>query len=193
MVPCGDAPVRFLHISRDGVRHMSMETMQDLLVHQLRDIYSAEQMLTKALPKLQEKASTEELATAIGDHLAETKNQVARLDQVFKILGEQPGGVKCKAMEGLIAEGQEILDEDGNESVIDAGIIAAAQRVEHYEISAYGSAKAFAALLGLSDVVELLNESQQEETTADKKLSLIATTEVNARAAGTDPSMAAKA
>jgi ferritin-like metal-binding protein YciE len=118
---------------------------------------------------------------------------VARLDQVFKILGEQPGGVKCKAMEGLIEEADEILDEDGNESVIDAGIIAAAQRVEHYEVSAYGSAKAFAALLGLSDVVQLLNESQQEETAADKKLSLIATTEVNARAAGTDPSMAAKA
>lgn len=171
---------------------MSLETMQDLLIHQLQDIYSAEQMLTKALPKLQEKASTEELATAFGAHLAETKNQVARLDQVFKLLGEQASGVKCKAMEGLIAEAQEILDEDGNESVIDAGIIAAAQRVEHYEISAYGSAKAFAALLGLSDVVELLNESQQEETTADKKLSLIATTEVNARAAGTDPSMAAK-
>jgi ferritin-like metal-binding protein YciE len=172
---------------------MSLETMQDLLIHQLQDIYSAEQMLTKALPKMQEKASTEELATAFGAHLAETQRQVSRLEQVFKILGEQAGGVKCKAMEGLIAEAQEILDEGGNESVIDAGIIAAAQRVEHYEISAYGSAKAFAALLGLSDVVELLNESQQEETTADKKLSLIATTEVNARAAGTDPSMAARA
>jgi len=172
---------------------MSLETMQELLIHQLKDIYSAEQMLLKALPKMQEKASTEELATAFGAHLVETKNQVARLDQALKILGEQPGGVKCKAMEGLIAEAQEILDEDGNETVIDAGIIAAAQRVEHYEISAYGSAKAFAALLGLSDVVELLNESQQEETSADKKLSLIATTEVNARAAGTDPSMAAKA
>jgi len=172
---------------------MALETMQDLLIHQLQDIYSAEQQLTKALPKLQEKASTEELATAFGAHLAETKNQVTRLDQVFKILGEQPGGVKCKAMEGLIEETNEILEEDGNESVIDAGIIAAAQRVEHYEVSAYGSAKAFAALLGLSDVVELLNESQQEETAADKKLSLIATTEVNARAAGTDPSMAAKA
>lgn len=172
---------------------MALETMQDLLIHQLQDIYSAEQMLTKALPKMQEKASTEELATAFREHLAETKHQVARLDQVFKILGEQPGGVTCKAMEGLIEEADEILDEDGNESVIDAGIIAAAQRVEHYEVSAYGSAKAFAALLGLSDVVQLLNESQQEETAADKKLSLIATTEVNARAAGTDPSMAAKA
>ena len=172
---------------------MSLETMQDLLIHQLQDIYSAEQMLTKALPKMQEKASTEELATAFANHLAETEKQLTRLDQVFQILGERAGGVKCKAMEGLIAEAQEILDEDGTESVIDAGIIAAAQRVEHYEISAYGSAKAFAALLGLSDVVELLNESQQEETTADKKLSLIATTEVNARAAGTDPSMAAKA
>lgn len=172
---------------------MSLETMQDLLIHQLKDIYSAEQMLTKALPKMKDKASTEELATAFGDHLEETKRQVTRLEQVFKILGEQPGGVKCKAMEGLIAEADELLDEDGNDAVIDAAIIAAAQRVEHYEISAYGSAKAFATLLGLSDVVKLLNETQQEETAADKKLSLIATAEVNARAAGTDPSMAAKA
>lgn len=172
---------------------MSLDTMQDLLLHQLRDIYSAEQMLTKALPKMQEKASTEELATAFRDHLAETENQLARLDQVFAQLGERSTGVKCKGMEGLIEEAQEILDEDGNDSVIDAGLIAAAQRVEHYEVSAYGSAKAFATLLGLSDVVTLLNESQEEETAADKKLSLIATTEVNARAAGTHPSTAAKA
>lgn len=171
---------------------MSMETMQDLLIHQLRDIYSAELQLVKALPKMQEKASTEELATAFRDHLAETENQVSRIEQIFEILGERPGGVKCKAMEGLIEEAQEILDEDGTESVIDAGIIAAAQRVEHYEVSAYGSAKAFAALLGLSEVVKLLNETQQEETATDKKLSLIATTEVNARAAGTQPSTAAK-
>jgi ferritin-like metal-binding protein YciE len=172
---------------------MAFETMQDLLIHQLQDIYSAEQMLTKALPKMQGKASAEELAAAFREHLAETRGQITRLDRVFEILGEQSGGVKCKAMEGLIEEGQEILDEEGNDAVIDAGIIAAAQRVEHYEISAYGSAKAFATLLGLSEVVELLNESQQEETAADKKLSLIATTDVNARAAGTDPSMAAKA
>ena len=172
---------------------MSLETMQDLLQHQRRDIYSAEQMLTKALPKMQEKASTEELATAFRDHLAQTENQVARLDRVFEILGERASGVKCKGMEGLIEEAEELLGEDGNESVIDAGIIAAAQRIEHYEVSAYGSAKAVAALLGLSEVVQLLNESQVEETAADKKLSLIATTDVNARAAGTDPSMAAKA
>jgi len=171
---------------------MAFDSMQDLLVHQLRDIYSAEQQLVKALPKMQEKAATEELSTAFRDHLAETENQVARLEQIFEILGERAGGMKCKAMEGLIEEAQEILDEDGTESVIDAGIIAAAQRVEHYEVSAYGSAKAFAALLGLSEVVKLLNESQQEETAADKKLSLIATTEVNARAAGTQPSTAAK-
>jgi ferritin-like metal-binding protein YciE len=171
---------------------MALETMQDLLVHQLRDIYSAEQMLIKALPQMVKKASTEELGTAFSDHLVETQHQAARLDQIFERLGEQSGGVKCKAMEGLIGEAEEILGEDGSETVIDAGIIAAAQRIEHYEISAYGSAKAFAALLGLTEVVKLLNESQEEETAADKKLSLIATTEVNARAAGTDPSMAAK-
>ena len=172
---------------------MSFDTMQDLLLHQLQDIYSAEQMLVKALPKLKEKASSEELATALSAHLAQTESQVERLDRIFELLGERAGGVKCKAMEGLIEEAQEILDETGHEAVIDAGIIAAAQRVEHYEISAYGSAKAFATLLGLSDVVQLLNESQEEETAADKKLSLIATAEVNARAAGTHPSMAAKA
>lgn len=171
---------------------MSLETMQDLLLHELRDIYSAEQMLTKALPKMQEGAANEELATAFRDHLAQTENQVARLDRVFEILGERSSGVKCKGMTGLIEEAEELLDEDGNESVIDAGIIAAAQRIEHYEVSAYGSAKAVAALLGLSEVVDLLDESQMEETAADKKLSLIATTDVNARAAGTDPSMAAK-
>jgi ferritin-like metal-binding protein YciE len=171
---------------------MALESMQDLLIHQVQDIYSAEQMLLKALPKMQEKVSTEELATAFANHLTETENQVDRLDRVFELIGERAGGVKCKAMAGLIEEAQELLDEDGNEAVIDAGIIAAAQRIEHYEISAYGSAKAFATLLGLSDIVRLLNESQMEETAADKKLSLIATAEVNARAAGTDPSMAVK-
>jgi ferritin-like metal-binding protein YciE len=172
---------------------MSFDSMQDLLIHQLRDIYSAEQMLTKALPKMKDKAATEELATAFREHLGETEQQIARLDQIFEMLGERSGGVKCKGMEGLIAEAEETLDEGGSEAVVDAGIIAAAQRVEHYEISAYGSAKAFATLLGLSDVVKLLNESQLEETAADKKLSLIATADVNARAAGTDPSMAAQA
>ncbi|MFN2572670.1 MAG: ferritin-like domain-containing protein [Gemmatimonadales bacterium] len=171
---------------------MAFETMQELLIHQLRDIYSAEQMLVKALPKMQEKATSEDLATAFQEHLTETESHVARLDQVFELLGERSGGVKCKGMQGLVEEAEELLDEDGTEAVIDAGIIAAAQRVEHYEISAYGSAKAFATLLGLTDIAELLNETQLEETAADKKLSLIATAEVNARAAGTDPSMAAK-
>ena len=171
---------------------MALETMQDLLVHQLQDIYSAEQMIVKALPKMAEKATTEELATAFREHLAETENQVARLEQIFEMLGESGKGKKCKGMEGLIAEASEFLEEDGNEHVLDAGIIADAQRIEHYEIAAYGAAKAFATLLGLTEAVQLLNDSQEEETAADKKLSLIATTEVNARAAGTDPSMAAK-
>lgn len=172
---------------------MALESMQDLLIHQLQDIYSAEKMLLKALPKMVERVSAEELKAAFSHHLNETQNQVARLDQIFKILDESPGGTKCKAMEGLIAEAEDMLGEDGDDAVIDAGIIADAQRVEHYEIAAYGSAKAIAALLGLTEVVKLLNESQVEETAADKKLSLIATTDVNARAAGTDPSMAARA
>ena len=171
---------------------MPLETMQDLLLHQLKDIYSAEQQLTKALPKLAEHADSEELTQTFRDHLAETKRQVERLDRIFTKLGARPGNVVCKGMKGLIEEGDELMEEEGSEAVVDAGLISAAQRVEHYEISAYGSAKAVAALLGHADIVKLLDESQAEETAADKKLSLIATTDVNARAAGTDPSMAAR-
>lgn len=171
---------------------MPLETMQDLLLHQLKDIYSAELQLTKALPKMADHADNEDLAGAFRDHLAETERQIERLDRIFQQLGQRPGNIVCKGMEGLIEEGDELMGEEGSEAVIDAGLISAAQRVEHYEISAYGSAKAVAALLGHADVVKLLDESQNEETAADKKLSLIATTDVNARAAGTDPSMAAK-
>jgi ferritin-like metal-binding protein YciE len=172
---------------------MALESMQDLLIHQLQDIYSAEQMILRAFPKVVERASAPELKAALQEHIGETQTQVGRLERIFKLLEESPRGKKCQAMEGLIAEIEEMLDEEGNDAVIDAGIIADTQRVEHYEITAYGSAKAFATLLGLREVVQLLNESQEEETAGDKKLSLIATTDVNARAAGTDPSMAARA
>lgn len=172
---------------------MPLETMHDLMLAQLKDIHSAEQQLTKAIPKMAKKASNEELVGAFRDHLAETEQQIRRLDQIFKKLDESPGNKKCKGMAGLIEEAEEVLEEDGDPAVIDAALIADAQRVEHYEISAYGSVKALAALLGHADIVRLLDESQEEETAADKKLSLIATTDVNARAAGTDPSMAAKA
>ena len=171
---------------------MPLETMQELFLEQLNDIYSAEQQLTKALPKLAARASNEDLVEALREHLTETEGQIRRLDQIFKKLGETPGNKKCKGMAGIIEEAVELLDEEGDDAVIDAGLIADAQRIEHYEISAYGSAKALAALLGKADIVRLLDESQEEETAADKKLSLIATTEVNARAAGTDPSMATK-
>ena len=171
---------------------MPLETMQDLLIDQLQDIFNAEQQLTKALPKLAERATDEDLTQAFRDHLAETERQIQRLERVFQKLEQRPNNKVCKGMEGLIAEGSELLEQEGNDAVIDAALIAAAQRVEHYEVSAYGSAKAMAALLGHGDIVKLLDESQEEETAADKKLSLIATTVVNARAAGTDPSMAAK-
>lgn len=172
---------------------MALESMQDLLIHQLQDIYSAEKMILRAFPRVVERASAKELKAALQEHLAETQTQVGRLERIFKLLDESPAGKKCQAMEGLIAELEEMLDEEGSDAVIDAGLIADAQRVEHYEITAYGSAKAFATLLGLREVVQLLNESQEEETAGDKKLSLIATTDVNARAAGTSPSMAARA
>jgi ferritin-like metal-binding protein YciE len=155
-----------------------METLQDLLEDELKDLYSAETQLVKALPKLAKKAVSESLQQAFLDHLEETKGQVARLQQIGTSMGIKLTGKTCKAMEGLVEEGAEILEEDGSSAVIDAALIGAAQRVEHYEIAAYGTAKAFAEHLGLTDVVELLEETLQEESAADEKLSGICVDEI---------------
>jgi ferritin-like metal-binding protein YciE len=161
---------------------MSLESMHDLLLEELRDLYNAEQQLIKALPKIAEKVSTPSLRDAIETHCRETEGHLARLERIFGGLGEKSSGKKCKGMEGMLDEGEEMLSEKGSDSIRDAGIIAAAQRVEHYEIAGYGSAIAFAQLLGHQDIVTLLEETLAEEKAADQKLSAIAEEEVNQHA-----------
>lgn len=165
---------------------MALTTMHDLMIVELKDLYSAESQLVKALPKMVKGATTPSLREAFSDHLAQTEEHVSRLDDVFEILGTSPRGVTCKGMEGLIAEGAEMLAKEGDDIVRDAGLIAAAQRIEHYEIAAYGSTLAFARLMGHSDVAELLEATLAEEKTADERLSVLAEEEVNIAA----PSMA---
>ncbi len=168
---------------------MALATMHDLMIAELKDLYSAETQLVKALPKMAKGATTPSLRTAFEEHLVQTQEQVARLDQIFEMLGTSPRGVKCKGMEGLLEEASEMLDEDGDDSVRDAGIIASAQRVEHYEIAAYGSTVAFANLMGHSEIAELLEMSLNEEKQTDELLSTIAEEEVNVSAPGMDGEM----
>lgn len=162
---------------------MTLDSMQALLVAQLRDIYSAEKQLTRALPRMAKGAESEELAIAFLDHLDQTKEQIRRLEQACELLGVSPRGTRCKGMEGLLAEGADTLDESGDPAVIDANLIADAQRVEHYEIAAYGTAKSIAQLLGEVGIVELMDQTLQEEVATDRKLTSIALGEVNPRAA----------
>jgi ferritin-like metal-binding protein YciE len=163
---------------------MSLESMQDLLLNELRDLYSAEKQLVKALPKMAKAARFAGLKDALQDHLDQTRGHVARLDEAFRVLDASGGGKKCKGMEGLIEEGDEMCDEDGDDSVRDAGIIAAAQRVEHYEIAGYGCAIAFAKALGEDEVAALLTETREEEEAADEKLTTLAEESVNPAALG---------
>lgn len=155
-----------------------LSNMHSLLQEQVRDLYSAETQLVKALPKVAKAASTDSLRKAIEAHLEETRGHVERLKRIAELLEAKPGGKKCKGMEGLLAEGKEALEEEGPEPLVDAALIAAAQRVEHYEISAYGSARAMAELLGLDSVVTLLQQSLDEERAADEELSRISLKEV---------------
>ena len=163
---------------------MALATMQDLMIAELKDLYSAETQLVKALPKMARGAVTPSLRKAFENHLEQTHEHVARLEKIFDVLGASPRGTKCKGMEGLLEEGSEMLDEDGDDTVRDAGIIAAAQRVEHYEIAAYGSTLAFATLMGHTDIAELLEATLSEEKAADELLSTIAENEVNSAAPG---------
>lgn len=158
---------------------MKLESLQTLWIEELRDLYSAENQLLKALPKMAKAASAPELKQAFEDHLEETKGHVERLEEIFQQLDEKPTGKTCKAMKGLIEEGSEILEEKGEKSVLDAGIIAAAQKVEHYEIASYGTVRAFANMLGEEDAAELLQQTLDEEGEADKHLSELAEEIVN--------------
>ena len=163
-----------------------MKTLKDLYVSELRDLYSAEKQILKALPKMAKAATAEELKTAFQLHLEETKGQLARLEQIFEALGEKPTGKTCKAMEGLIEEGKEILQEEGAPSVIDAALIGATQRVEHYEMAGYGCVRTFAKLLGYDKAVKLLQATLDEEGEADKKLTELAETVINPKAEGAE-------
>jgi len=163
---------------------MEMEELRDLYVDQLRDLYSAENQLVKALPKMAKAATDEQLKSAFLEHLEETKGHVERLTKIFDKLGAKPGGKKCKAMEGLVEEGKEMIEEDAEPEVMDAGLIAAGQRVEHYEIAGYGTVRAYAKLLGDDSAAKLLDETLQEEGSADKKLTKLAESVINLQAAG---------
>jgi ferritin-like metal-binding protein YciE len=163
-------------------------TMDELFLDELRDLYDAEKQLTKALPKMVEWSTAEELKEAFESHLEETQGQVERLEQIFEALDEKATGKKCAAMAGLVKEAEELASEIDESSVLDAGLIAAAQKVEHYEMSGYGSARTHARLLGHTDAVSLLEQTLKEEKAADKKLNDLAENMVNEEAAGTSGS-----
>jgi ferritin-like metal-binding protein YciE len=158
---------------------MAMKTVQDLLLNELRDIYDAEKQLVRALPKMAKASSSEQLRLAFQEHLEETKHQVERLEQVFDRLGSRTRGKRCEAMRGLTEEASEIMEEIKPPQVLDAALIAGAQKVEHYEIAAYGSLCALADACGHQEVAQLLNETLEEEKEADQKLNEIALAEVN--------------
>jgi ferritin-like metal-binding protein YciE len=149
---------------------MPTEGLRELYIDELKDIYSAETQLVKALPKMAKAANSEELREGFEEHLEQTKIHVQRLEKIFQSLGESPKGKKCMGMEGLIKEGSEVIDEDFEGALMDAALIGAAQRVEHYEIAAYGTVSEFAKVLGETDHVDLLNETLEEEKETDEKL-----------------------
>jgi ferritin-like metal-binding protein YciE len=161
---------------------MKLDTLKTLYIDELRDIYNAENQLLKALPKMAKAASSDELKDAFEKHLEQTKGHVERLEEVFQDIGETPKGKTCKAMKGLIEEGSEILKEEGEESVLDAAIIVAAQKVEHYEIASYGSVRTFAQLLGKDRSAELLQATLDEESEANELLNNLAEEIVNPEA-----------
>jgi ferritin-like metal-binding protein YciE len=157
-----------------GAIDVEFDSLHDLFIKELNDLYSAENQLVDALPKMAEAAHSKPLQKAFRSHLKETRGQVARLEKAFKELGVEPGSHKCKAMQGLLAEGGEWMKEDALPGVKDAGLIAAAQRVEHYEMAGYGCVRTYARLLGYRTVAGLLQATLDEEGAADKKLTQLA-------------------
>jgi ferritin-like metal-binding protein YciE len=159
-----------------------METLEDLFEDGLRDIYYAEKAILKSLPKMAKKAGHEELKEAFNEHVQMTNKQVQRLEQVFQMIGVKPRAKKCPAMDGLVAEAEEIMKEAEDEDVRDAGMLGCAQSVEHYEISRYGTLKAWAQRLGMDEAVQLLDETLQEEKETDSKLTMLAEQAINEEA-----------
>lgn len=154
---------------------MNLTSLETLFVDQLSDIYDAESQIASALPQMANAASHRELKEAFEEHLSETQNHIDRLHQVFDLLGSKPDGIRCEAAEGLIKEGNDVIRSEGQSSVKDAALIGAAQRVEHYEMAAYGTACALAKQLGLDKAAGILHETLEEEVAADHKLTKIAT------------------
>src|SRR2546421_11643226 len=161
---------------------MELETLKDLYIHELKDLYSAEKQLTKALPKMAKAATDDQLADGFQKHLEQTEEHVNRLEKILESHDETTRGPKCKGMEGLIEEGKEIIEEDADEEVRDAGLISAAQHVEHYEIAGYGCARTYAELLGDTKGAKLLQQTLDEEGAIDKKLTELAKTLINVKA-----------
>ena len=166
-----------------GLFTKDIKTMDDLFVHTLQDIYYAEQQILKALPKMIEKTTNRDLAQAFKSHLGETEQHVKRVEDVFRLHGAQPKGVTCPAIDGIIKEANEVAGEVQDKRVLDAALIAAAQAVEHYEMTRYGTLIAWAKELGRNDCAHVLEQNLQDEKAADKKLTSIAEAKVNLRAA----------
>jgi len=162
---------------------MQHEDLRDLYIDQLKDLYSAENQLIKALPKMAKAASNEDLKSAFETHLEETRVHAERIAQIMKDMGESPKGKKCKAMEGLVEEGKEALEEFEDPEVLDAALIAASQRVEHYEIAGYGCVRTYANLLGEDKAAKLLQQTLDEEGKTDKLLTGLAESSINVEAA----------
>jgi ferritin-like metal-binding protein YciE len=161
---------------------VALTSLDDLFLHELRDLYSAENQIIKALPKMAKNATSPQLKRAFEEHLGQTREQAERLKQIFERLDESPGRQKCKGMEGLIEEGADLIEEDIDGDVLDAGLIGAAQRVEHYKISAYGTARAFAEQLGNSHAAKLLQRTLDEEAATNDKLTTLAESLINREA-----------
>ncbi|MBH0238002.1 YciE/YciF ferroxidase family protein [Methylobrevis albus] len=161
------------------------KTLEDLFHDTLKDIYYAERKILKALPKMQRAAQSDDLKAAFEKHKGETEGQIERLQQVFEIIGKRAQGKTCEAIEGLVAEGEEIMDEFKDTAALDAGLVSSAQAVEHYEIARYGTLKRWATELGLDDAAALLDATLQEETTTDAALTKLADASANARAKST--------
>jgi ferritin-like metal-binding protein YciE len=161
---------------------MKLETMEDLFVDELRDLYDAEKQILKALPKMTKAASSTQLKAAFEEHLTVTRGQVERLERIFSQMDEKPGGKKCTGMKGLLEEGEELIGEGDSSALLDAGLIGAAQKVEHYEMAGYGTARTFANLLGHTEAARLLEQTLEEEKETDQKLTELAQSTINEEA-----------
>jgi ferritin-like metal-binding protein YciE len=161
---------------------MKLNNLNDLFIHELQDIYNAEKQITKALPKMMKEASAPQLKKAFEMHLMETEKQIERLEQVFESIGKKASGEKCKAMEGIIKEAQDMMSENADPDVMDAALIASAQRVEHYEIAGYGTLCTYAKQLGHKEALTLLHKTLEEEKATDLKLTDIAESKINIKA-----------